>query len=245
MAAQQQKFQDGEICLDGALSFGESFAFIFIADSKLNSYSDGAPNKLGISEMEQASIDMAKHCVWTDDQGAGMEAFTSGKLGKACMKDTDCKTSLGAEGKNGRCLEAFRAYCPGRCGAEAYTPNAVSSSPMSYSTVKLVANRELAFTTKTQSITRSDPSLKVWKPKCVKNPDYDPAVPEDPADPAVNSPFMPIEWDKEGAAEMSYDCFTDDDAVKVSTFIHTHTCVCVCVCVCMCVFVCVCIHTHT
>ena len=221
MAAQQQKFQDGEICLDGALSFGESFSFIFISDSKLNSYAE-INNKLGISEMEQTSINIAKHCVWTDDQGAGMEAVTSGKLGKACVKDTDCKTSLGAQGKNGRCLEAFRAFCPERCGAVAYTPNSVTSSPMSKNTYKLIANRELALTTKTQFITRSDPTLKVWKPKCKINPDYvkaDPPVPQDPADPTT-MPVMPIEWDKDGETQMAYDCFTDEDAVKVSTFMY-------------------------
>ena len=166
MAEQQQKFQDGEICLDGASSFGEPFSFFFFRNSKLNSYDEAGSSETGISAMEERSLGMKKHCVWSEDENGGLEAYKGGRLGKECVKDKDCRSSLGDEGLPGRCLDAHRAYCPPRCKRIDFKPAAISTSPLSKTTTKLVANRELAFRTKQQTIKMDNPEKKWWKPLC-------------------------------------------------------------------------------
>ena len=184
MAEQQQKFQDGEICLDGALSFGESFAFTpLFLNSKLNSYDDNTGlGDDGISDMEDKSLEITKHCVWSEDQGAGAEAY-AGRLGKACKKDADCKSGIG--GNQGACLEAQRAYCPPRCKNSAFRTASISASPISGSTASLVADRELAFRTRQQDIKKDNPAKKWWKPMCQPVAGQDPNAVEDPADPTT------------------------------------------------------------
>lgn len=84
--------------------------------------------------------------------------------------------------------------------------------------MKLVANREIAFVSKQQSLTKTDPSVKSWKPKCVANPDY----PADGSGPALETEEDPATWkylgiswlNADGEEQMSRDCFTDEEAQK-------------------------------
>jgi hypothetical protein len=225
IAEQQMKFQDGEICLDGALSFAEPFVFAIFTNAKPNSYDDQAGMDEGISGMERRSMGIINHCVWAENQNAGAEAFNTARLGKECTDDTDCKTSLGDDGTDGKCLEAYRAYCPQRCKREGYAPATVSTASMSKNTAKLIANRELAFVTKQQSITLSNPALKGWKPFCVKNPTYA-SVAQDAADP-VNASNASVAQDAADPASWKYK------GIEYKT---------VCVCVCARARACVCVH---
>jgi len=167
MSEQQKKFVDGEICLDGALSFFEPNNWFLFSNQKLNFYEDsqGASDD-GISDMEEASFGMEKHCVWSENDAAGLEAFKGGQVGKECTKNVNCKTSLGDAGVQGKCADAYRAFCPSRCKSTSFKAASVSTSPLSHSTVTLLANRELAFRTKQQEIMQDSPVRKWWKPQC-------------------------------------------------------------------------------
>ena len=187
MKKQQKKYQDGEICLDGALSLGEEYAFTIIKNVKKNSYADqsglAGGDYPGVSSMEEKSIKIKNHCVWSETENAGAEAFNSARLGKECDDASDCKTSLGEDGQPGRCEKAYRAYCPERCSREDFKFGSVSTAPISKSFAALIANREISFVTKQQFIQRRNPALKAWKPLCVANPSYVNASSADPEKP--------------------------------------------------------------
>ena len=206
MAAEQKKYEDGEICLDGALSFSEGFSWMIFTNSKLNSYSDDVGvSDDGISAMEDRSLEIKKHCVWSEDDNAGMEAFKGGRLGKECDEKADCKTSLGSDGVHGTCSEAHRAYCPPRCKSVAFEPSSVASAKLSAGTVALIADRELAFRTTQQSKKKDSPSSKWWKPLCKAAPAYD-STAYDALDPAT--------WPNEA---ITYPPTTKDDYTTCAT----------------------------
>ena len=170
METQATRFNDGEICLPGSFGTAHGFTWLFFANEKPNSYDDYKDDNLdGVSDAEEQSNDMVKHCVWRGDQ------LTNGieeRLGRACEKDDDCTTSLGEVGEPGKCQKAYRAYCPMRCNTEYFYILRSSSNPMSKGTEELLAVRELSTTTQQQNITKASTTLKKFKPIC-PDPDND------------------------------------------------------------------------
>jgi hypothetical protein len=164
MANLQEKFNMGEICLDGSYGIpSKVFNFLFLASSsKPNSYFDSLEDG-GISYQESVSSVMQKHCVWSEKQLAnGFEA----RLGSTCETDDNCRTSLGKEGVDGKCAQASRAFCPPRCVRDKYIIPQRVSAIMSEATASVLAARELATTTSAQNITGASTKTKKFKPMC-------------------------------------------------------------------------------
>ena len=109
MAEQETRYQDGEICLPGSFGTEEAYKFLIFQGTKSNSYLDDKDtNNDGISDEEEQSDKMEKHCVWKKDQlGDGNELL----LGKSCETDGDCKTSLGNLGVAVRMLQLGSWSC--------------------------------------------------------------------------------------------------------------------------------------
>lgn len=164
METQATRFNDGEICLPGSLGAADMYTFLFFKNNKPNSYADDTHDNLGgISDAEEKSNDMVKHCVWRQDQLTnGIEAL----LGRSCKNDDDCTTSLGEVGEPGKCQKAYRAYCPMRCTTDHFHILRSTSNPMSKGTEELLALRELSTTTEQQKITGASTTLKKFKPSC-------------------------------------------------------------------------------
>ena len=116
MALQDTRFKDGEICLPGSLGTQAGYSFFVFKGDKPNSYVDDVDaNNDGISDDEEKSVKMEKHCVWKEDQlGNGIEL----RLGKSCNADDDCKTSLGNLGEAVRMLQfgSLSCLCTAWCG---------------------------------------------------------------------------------------------------------------------------------
>jgi len=226
LADVQERVSSGELCVEGATGFKEGWtSLIFFSNSKKNSYDDqeglGASSHSypGISEQEHKSLAIEKHCVWSEDNNAGAEAW-NGALGVECKENKDCKSSIPDEGVAGKCVEASRAFCPKRCAHDEFDALAVAGSPISISTKNLIANRELAFVTKQQAISKRDPSMKWWKPRCEPNPAYvaDPTIYDstlDPPDPRT-WPYLPIPF----AVATPFDQEKHDAAVAAGTCVQ-------------------------
>mmetsp|Transcript_30496 Transcript_30496/g.81357 ORF Transcript_30496/g.81357 Transcript_30496/m.81357 type:complete len:775 (+) Transcript_30496:410-2734(+) len=152
-ADQAQKVSDGLACFDGSMGFTSPYYSFWLRRNWYDNRDDGTETTAG--SQEQSSSRMAKHCVFSERP----EAET--KYGVECKSSSDCGSSLGLA--NGKCVVAYRAYCPPRCTYSEYVATSVNSAPISDSTLQLIAADELALVT-TQYLTQ--PLVRTWQPSC-------------------------------------------------------------------------------
>ena len=147
----------GAVCLGGSLGFTSPYYGGFW--QRRNWYdSQDVTDETRLGWQEQASLGIARQCVWTDDQDNDLEQ----RYGKPCDTAADCASSLGNQA--GVCAPAYRAYCPDKCDYFDYKVGMVTSDAMTASTVAIVAADELALATAQYRIKPN--AARRWKPKC-------------------------------------------------------------------------------
>jgi len=158
---QVQAMATGQICQNGAL--GMTAGYLADLMYKSNMYDDRfISTKTGLSKMEVQSQAIQKQCVWTFDVGGETETDN----GKSCLKDNECKSSQGKV--DGKCMEAFRAFCPSRCLSRQYTISSVATATIAPATLALLAARELALVSMQSEILKTEPKTLAFKPRCAR-----------------------------------------------------------------------------
>jgi hypothetical protein len=157
-----EQMASGTLCLDGALGF--TTPYYGGLWQRRNWYdSQDVQDESAVGWQEQASLGIRRHCVWTDSQGSGLEE----RYGRACASADDCASSIGSE--TGKCVPAYRAYCPQRCDYYDYRVAMVTAEAMTQSTVAIIAADEIALATAQYKIKPN--AARRWKPKCGLVPD--------------------------------------------------------------------------
>jgi hypothetical protein len=159
---------EGEICLNGASLLTEGYTKIIFSQSKTGWYeTDSDSNNNGIPDQEEKSAAMAKQCVWPENIRVLDDGMQEPKYGQACEEDADCESETGKEDRRGKCVKAYRAFCPEPCDYLRYNVRSQGAYPLSNSAVSIMASQELAWVTYLNGVT-PDPTRR-FRARCARD----------------------------------------------------------------------------
>ena len=167
-AEKAKQDSEGEICLNGATLMTEGYSKLIFSQSKTGWYQTTDSNNNDIPDQEEESATIEMQCVWPEALRFLPDGKEEPKYGRKCTEDTDCKSKNGDSDRNGKCVKAYRAFCPNPCDYLKYSVRSQGVYPLSSSAVTLMASQELAWATH-QATEAPDPAER-WKPRCARDP---------------------------------------------------------------------------
>ena len=162
------------------------------------------------------------------DSGSASARGAAGLLrhtvGVPCEKSSECRMGSGEDLQRANCVNASRAFCPQPCSYASFVALSLAVSPISRSTIRLLADREVALAAKMQAATKRDPRASIWRPRCRTNLLRDPAVPYAPSDPST-WPHLPVPYaltepfdaEAQAAAVARGSCLVDPSGTLVDS----------------------------
>ena len=133
----------GEICIPGTTLIKQTYTALLFKASKTGWYdTDTDNNKDGVPDEEEKSANILNHCIWNEANRTLVGGSIEPRHGKECTSDSDCTSSTKEVGRQGKCVKAYRAFCPMPCDYLRYRINRQTASPLSLAAIRAIVAQE-------------------------------------------------------------------------------------------------------